>query len=253
MDIRRLLPLLLVAALGGSPPQETSGRVLDADGLPLPGARVSRRPAGDACVFSPGAVLPSKMTDASGRFDFGAGAPGEEILVEHPGHAPTWATARAGLDLRLPRPAWLEGKLSAPGRVAAFRGLRVLASVQSDGEFRLGPLPPGTPIELVVESPEARPWGRRIVLDEGESRRLELRLDGGLALEGRVAPPSAGVVVRASQGETRESSATTRADGAFTLKGLRAGPVRVVALAPGRAPAIVDGAAGGSIVVELGP
>jgi hypothetical protein len=75
-------------------------------------------------------------------------------------------------------------------------------------------------------------------------RRLTIELEDGLSLRGRVVPARAGVILRASQGEARESKATTGADGSFMLTGLRQGEVCVVVLGGGE-PRVLRAVAGG--------
>lgn len=114
-----------------------SGRVLDPDGAPLPGVRVTYVPPWDQRAQFPGTdrtpfdleQLPRTLTDAGGRFAleprwWDTGRSGErwsdapDVLLEHPDHAVTTAPAAgfssAGLDLgdlRLVRGAWVTGRV----------------------------------------------------------------------------------------------------------------------------------------------
>ncbi|MCK6460864.1 MAG: hypothetical protein L6Q95_13360, partial [Planctomycetes bacterium] len=134
--------------------------------------------------------------------------------------------------------------------VFVTRGLERLAAVEAKGEFRLGPLPEGEELVLHVASPRHRPYQRRVVMGEG-SGSPPIELDLGLALRGRVNPPRAGVVLRASQGEARESVAESDDTGAFTLTGLREGEVCVVVLDGEEDPQVLRAEAGGHLDVEL--
>ena len=120
-----------------------------------------------------------------------------DLYVEHPDFAPAWTRADQGAVVRLREPAWVSGTVSAPAEVRIAKGLRKLASARSKGTFRLGPLPPGETVTLLVRSPGHRPYHQRLVLTAGE-RRVNVVLDEGLAVYGRVNPPAAGVVLRAS-------------------------------------------------------
>jgi hypothetical protein len=66
-----------------------------------------------------------------------------------------------------------------------------------------------------------------------------------------VHPPRAGVILRASQGEARESVAESDETGAFVLTGLREGEVCVVALDGEAEPRVVRAEAGAYVDVEL--
>ncbi|MHC4549645.1 MAG: carboxypeptidase-like regulatory domain-containing protein [Planctomycetota bacterium] len=251
--MQRLLPLLLLVAVPaavGQPDPRLRGVVLDPAGHLLPGARVTLRSPCGSCLFVPGHSFATTATDGAGRFSFPGPPRAMEICVEHPDFAPAWGVAEEGAVVRLKEPCFVTGTLSAPAEVAVVRGRRRLAGVRTAEAFRLGPLPPGETVTLIVRSPRHRPFQRRLVLTEGE-QDVVVVLDEGLSLEGRVVPPDAGVVLRASQGEARESRAITREDGSFRLTGLHAGPVCVVVLADGREPQIVRARAAESLEVRL--
>jgi len=235
--------LLLVPTAIGEPQQRLRGAVLAPDGTALRGARVTLQGRHGGCLIVPGRSFVAEATDSAGRFALPTPDRPMDLYVEHPDFAPTWVRADQGAVVRLREPAWVSGTVSAPAQVRIAKGLRNLASARSDGTFRLGPLPPGETVMLLVRSPGHRPYQQRLVLTAGE-KRVAVVLDEGLAVHGRVTPPAAGVVLRASQGEMRESRAVTGADGSFRLTGLRRGPVCVVVLAEGRAPLVVCGNAG---------
>jgi hypothetical protein len=235
--------LVLVPTAIGEPRHRIRGAVLSPDGTALRGARVTLQGRHGGCLIVPGCSFVAEATDAAGRFDLPAPDRAMDLYIEHPDYAPAWVRADEGAVVRLREPAYVSGTVSAPAEVAVAHGLRHLASARSDGTFRLGPLPPGETVTLVVRSPGHRPHRQRLVLAAGETR-VAVVLDEGLAVTGRVTPPAAGVVLRASQGEMRESRAVTGADGSFRLTGLKRGPVCVVVLADGREPLVVCGNAG---------
>jgi len=235
--------LVLVPTAVGEPRHRLRGAVLAPDGTALAGARVTLQGRHGGCLIVPGCSFVAEATDTAGRFALPTPDRPMDLYVEHPDFAPAWVRADQGAVVRLQEPAWVSGTVSAPAEVRISKGLRNLASARSDGTFRLGPLPPGETVMLLVRSPGHRPHQQRLVLTAGE-RRVALVLDEGLAVTGRVTPPAAGVVLRASQGEMRESRAVTGADGSFRLTGLRRGPVCVVVLADGRAPLVLRGNAG---------
>lgn len=246
------LPLVVPFAVGQPAGKAVRGVVLGPDGIPLRNARVTLCSPLGSCTLVMGHSFQTASTDVQGRFSFDAPPAPMEVVVEHPEYGVAWATAESGATLRLQKPAHLSGTLSAPARVRVSLGLRPLLDEQMQaGAFRLGPLPPGAMLTVTIDSPRHRLFQRRVVLEAGEVQALDVGLDAGLALEGRVVPAQAGVQVRASQGELRESVATTDAEGRFRLTGLRAGHVCCVVLAPGEDAFIVGGRAAQSIEVRL--
>ena len=249
--MKRFLPVLLLVAVGYPADEVVRGVVLDPDGRPLAGARVTLRTPDGCCLFVEDHSFRRATTDERGRFEFDRPPEAMEVSAEHPDFGPVWGRAEDGAVLRLRRAAYVEGTVSTSARIRALLGMRLLAGVESDGAFRLGPLPPGRTFLLTAASAGHRPYRLKLTLEEGETRRLDILLADGLTLEGRIVPATAGVVLRASQGELRESTATARADGSFTISGLRPGAVRVVVLCGDREPRIVDGVAGETIEVRL--
>jgi len=239
-----LLCLLVVIPTAiGEPQHRLRGAVLAPDGTALRGARVTLQSRHGGCLVVPGCSFVAQATDAAGRFSLPTPNRPMEFYVEHPDYAPAWVRADQGAVVRLREACYLSGTVSAPAEVRVAHGLRNLASARSDGTFRLGPLPPGETVTLLVRSPGHRPHRQRLVLTAGEMR-VGVVLDEGLAVHGRVTPPAKGIVLRASQGEMRESRTVTDANGAFRLTGLRRGPVCVVVLADGREPLVLRGNAG---------
>jgi hypothetical protein len=246
---RTFLVLLLAGALPGAPePPAIRGVVLDARGRPLAGATVTLESPCAGCVLVQGHSFRSVLTDAEGRFTLEAPPDPMEVRVTHEDHAPAIGAARDGQVVRLGAPREIRGSVPVDADVYVTRGLRRLASARGPGAFRLGPLPDGE-LTLHVASPRHRPFQLRF-LGEGPGNP-EIALDPGLALRGRVHPPRAGVILRASQGEARESVAESDGTGAFVLTGLREGEVCVVALDGDAEPAVVRAEAGGYVDVEL--
>lgn len=239
---------LALTAAGAPEPPRIRGVVLDPLGRPLAGATVSLE--GPCCIVGPGDTRRVAMTDERGAFDLEAPETPMRLRATHPGGARALSDARDGAVVRLPVPRYLEGTVPSEALVFVTRGLERLASVETKGDFRLGPLPEGEELVLHVASPRHRPYQRRVVMGEG-SGNPPIELDLGLALEGRVSPPRAGVVLRASQGEARESIAESDETGAFTLTGLRAGEVCVVVLDGEEDPQVLRAEAGGHLDVEL--
>lgn len=238
--------LVLVPTAIGEPRHRLRGAVLKPDGTALRGARVTLEGRHGGCLLVPGCSFVTRATDDAGGFDLPTPDRPMDLYVEHPDYAPAWVRADQGAVVRLEEPAFVSGTVSAPAEIRIAHGLRELASARADrtdGSFRLGPLPPGEPVTLLVRSPGHRPYRQRLVLAAGETR-VAVVLDEGLAVTGRVTPPRSGVVLRASQGETRESVAVTGPDGSFRITGLRRGPVCVVVLAPEREPLVLFGHAG---------
>ncbi|MHC4491948.1 MAG: carboxypeptidase-like regulatory domain-containing protein [Planctomycetota bacterium] len=240
-----LLVLVVVPTAIGEPHHRLRGAVLAPDGTALQAARVTLQSRHGGCLLVPGCSFVAEATDAAGRFALPTPDRPMELYVDHPDFAPAWLPTDHTPVVRLQEPGYVSGAVSAPAEVSVAHGLRRLATATTaaDGTFRLGPLPPGETVTLLVRSPRHRPYQQRLVLAEGEMR-VAVALDEGLAVTGRVTPPAAGVVLRASQGEMRESVAVTGADGAFRLTGLRRGPVCVVVLADGREPLVLCGNAG---------
>jgi Carboxypeptidase regulatory-like domain len=243
-----VLAALALAAVGAPEPPRIRGVVLDPLGRPLAGATVTLE--GPCCIVVPGETRRTAVTDERGAFDLEAPESPMRLRATHAGNARALADARDGAVLRLPAPRYLEGTVPAKALVFVTRGLERLAVAEANGDFRLGPLPEGEELMLHVASPRHRPYQQRVVMGEG-SGNPRIELDTGLALNGRVSPPRAGVILRASQGEARESVAESDETGAFTLTGLRAGEVCVVVLDGEEEPQVLRAEAGGHLDVEL--
>jgi 5-hydroxyisourate hydrolase-like protein (transthyretin family) len=101
MVLAALLPAMAAAqARPAAPSARVSGRVLDAAGVPLPGATVTLEATGRQAVTS-GPPMPIR-TDANGTFDIRGVAAGEyQLKVTKTGYLPTSTTARAGTPARV--------------------------------------------------------------------------------------------------------------------------------------------------------
>jgi hypothetical protein len=263
----------------GDAPLAISGVVEERGGGPAEDALVSAvrkdRP------FSPPA---SARTDVEGRFVLDGLVPGSWVLTAtRPGSAPASTQAAAGTSdvrLRLGAGGALAGRVrdrrtGAP--VAPFTVLvqgaetRGISVVDPAGTYALDDLSPGDAAVQVVApgyapSPEVRvaipqpgapaatldfdlaPGGTLtgVVVERGSGRPIA---DARVEVEG--APPSLGVPVR--------SEAATDRDGRFTLVGLAATRVSILAFADGHhgrilsAPPIPEGETRGPITIELTP
>lgn len=240
---------LALRAAGAPEPPRIRGVVLDPLGRPLAGATVTLEGARSCCVVEPGQRFASAVTDEGGRFALDAPDAPMDLRAAHPSGAAATEPARDGTVLRLRPARHLEGSVPADALVYVTRGLERLAAA-GGGDFRLGPLPDGEEVTLHVVSPRHRPYQRRVVVGEGGGNP-RIDLDEGLALRGAVRPARAGVVLRASQGEARESVAVSDAWGAFVLTGLREGEVCVVVLDGEEDPRVLSAEAGGHLDVEL--
>jgi len=237
---------LALTAVGAPGPPRIRGLVLDSLGRPLAGATVML--VSPCCILRPGQVFRTAVTDREGRFDLEAPEAPMRLRATHASGARVMAPAADGAVLRLGRPLYLDGSVPSAALVFVARGLERLASVETEGDFRLGPLPEGEDLTLHVVSPRHRPYQRRFVMGD---TLPPIELDEGLALRGAVHPPSAGIVLRASQGEARESIAESDETGSFVLTGLRAGEVCVVVLDGKGDPRVLSAEAGGYLDVEL--
>jgi hypothetical protein len=246
-----LVTLLSVMAAGAPEPPQIRGVVLDPAGRPLAGATVTLRAPGNCCIVAPGEGNRTAVTDAQGRFALEAPETPMVLRATHADGAPVSETAADGAILRLGAPRHLDAFVPVDAELYVTHGLERLATARGAGEVRLGPLPDGEPVTLHVVSPRHRPYQQRIVMGEAGGNP-QVVLDEGLALRGTVSPPRAGVVLRASQGEARESVAESDAAGAFALTGLRKGEVMVVVLDGEAEPQVLLSEAGGRLAVELG-
>jgi protocatechuate 3,4-dioxygenase beta subunit len=213
------------------------GRVVDADGAPVAGARVSvsgDRPDAEARTGADGAyrfprVLPGRQRLEVRHADFGLAV--EMVEVAGP---------RIRFDVRMPRATIVQGRiLGRDGSPVAAPSLRVdkePVEVDAEGRFRFS-VSPGEH-EVRAEAPDRAPDERRVTA-AGDPIDLDLELGRPSAIAGRIADLAAREYVslglrdgsRDSLAEARESSAEARADeqGRFELTGVAAGAWTLVA------------------------
>ncbi|MBI3946742.1 MAG: carboxypeptidase regulatory-like domain-containing protein [Armatimonadetes bacterium] len=149
---------------------------------------------------------------------------------------------------------------AVPGVVPFFGGR---ARSGPDGRFRVEGLPPGT-YHLDATASGNRPAGREgVVVAAGRTTgEVELRLEAGLALRGRVVmpdgTPAGGATVFWRQHKPDigdEGSASAAADGTFELKGLAPGTWKLHARLPGFFAPVQDVTipAEGDVAIHLQP
>jgi protocatechuate 3,4-dioxygenase beta subunit len=217
------------------------GRVVDADGVPVVGARVSvsgNRPDAEARTGTHGdyrfpRVLPGRQRLEVRHADFGLAV--EMVEVAGP---------RTRFDVRTPRATIVQGRiLGRDGSSVAAPSLRVddepPVEVDAEGRFRFS-LAPGEH-EIRAEAPDRAPDERRVMAADtaGDPIDLDLELGRPGAIAGRIADLAERQFVslglqddfRESSAEARESSAEARADeqGRFQLTGVAAGAWTLIA------------------------
>ncbi|MFL6200616.1 MAG: carboxypeptidase regulatory-like domain-containing protein, partial [Thermoanaerobaculia bacterium] len=201
------------------------GRVVDADGAPVAGARVSvsgDRPDAEARTGTDGGyrfprVLPGRQRLEVRHADFGLAV--EMVEVAGP---------RTRFDVRMPLATIVQGRiLGRDGSPVAAPSLRVddepPVEVDAEGRFRFS-LSPGEH-EVRAEAPDRAPDERRVTA-AGDPIDLDLELGRPGAIAGRIADVAAREYVSLGlQDGSRESSAEARADeqGRFQLTGVAAG------------------------------
>lgn len=237
---------------------QVSGKVLDEQGQPVPGAEASltsqqvlegdphRRPLGKP-------VFRQAVTDASGRFlirdapqgpaMLGASAEGfvpvEPVEIELPFEDPP-----KPVELRLRRGAVVWGRVSTmAGHPVA--GARILAgdasgSSDAEGSYRVAGVAEGEQT-VEVRHPSYRRLARTAEIEPGENR-LDFEVPAGVSVEGRVVEPSGEPVDGADVGlstedrrERQEYRAKSDTDGRFRLEPVAAGIYHLQATAPDRA------------------
>lgn len=206
------------------------GRVMDEDGAPVAGARVSvsgDRPDGEARTGTDGSyrfprVLPGRQRLEVRHADFGLAV--EMVEVAGP---------RTRFDVRMPLATIVQGRiLGRDGSPVAAPSLRVdkePVEVDAEGRFRFS-LSPGEH-EIRAEAPDRAPDERRVTA-AGDPIDLDLELGRPGAIVGCIAGLAERHYVSLGlQDGSRDSSAEARADeqGRFQLTGVAAGAWTLVA------------------------
>lgn len=253
-------------------PAALAGRVLAADGAPVPRAAVlaRRRPP----VFDrhhgtreDGVALWQRTTaDGSGRFTFSRLDPGEtQFMAAAPGQMPQFleivrVPEMTTVELRLTRSATLTGRVTEEGRGAPLPGATVVvtsdvagnaarATTDADGAYLLTGLPADTATDVTITPPPgwtgaAGPqWTASF--REGETRRLDWTFRRAAVVRGRVTSdgaPVAGIDVRVStlseSGDAlvHTSECRTSVDGRYEAADVVPGAVVAFAAPPGLDP-----------------
>ncbi len=210
-------------------------RVTDVEKRPVKDARIELW--APAMPNDPRSIMPAPMAQARTDTDGMAELPipaleGLLLLIDHPGHAP-WsrviAGGTAGGPVRLLSGKTWNGRVGFPG--AELRGGRICARWQDDfekwaahpirqrcttlsdrGEFTLPGLPDGE-VELRIRAAGYLPLNRNVRPDP----RVELRLELGVLLSGKVVGPDKTPVADASIRTRADARASSAADGAFEI------------------------------------
>lgn len=253
-----------------TPGRRFIGRVLDPEGLPVAGARVTL----DCQQAAPGRrdllvghlVSKSATTATDGRFELDELPEGQGKLAIA---APGFVTAE-GLAVSLPqapdeektvvlvRGATLEGQVATTaGEPVA--GARVLAGPaaslsDADGLFRTDEVPLG-PLVVEVAHPHYPRHRRRLEIEPGVNR-IEVVFEAGTSARGRVVdeagspvPGATAVLEPLRRGEGISYQAVTDAEGAFLLEPVTTGAYRLRASAQG----YVEAAAAQPVRIEREP
>lgn len=235
----------VVAVTGGS---TVRGMVTGARGRPFAGAGIwvchePRHPWDGQIVAH---------ADGEGRFELRHMPPMSVVGAVAPGHVPSRVQAVGPADRELAlvlggEGGTITGTVTGPeGPIAGavvrigrhpragyalpegdrFAALHPGVCVRTDaaGRFGAGDLPPGR-LEVLARAPRAAGAMEAVVLGAGESRRVDVRLGRGAALEGIVRDPSGAplpdvLVVAHGPSQRHWAAARTAGDGRFRLGGL---------------------------------
>lgn len=243
--------------------RERNGRVLDEHGDPVQGASIWFRPR----VPNPEILL--GQSDETGAFVVRGIHEAGALEARHENHQPSellqfpLESTPEGQELELVvtgRGSRVEGGVArmdgtpaarafvqlelearTPARVPVPGAVTVptrLASVADEnGRFAYSGLPPGR-ARLRVWLPDSEVYSQSLVLADGCAEQVEIRLEDGAALVGRVLDPrglpAAGAIVAAGRlGSESFRKAEADAEGRYVLAGIRPGEVALVASLPG--------------------
>ncbi|WP_107421215.1 MFS transporter, partial [Streptomyces angustmyceticus] len=214
-----------------------AGRVLDAAGLPVPGASIT-------LIDRQGRQAGITTAAADGRYALAAPAAGTYVLTgAAPGHTPYAASAlyRGGgtsvrVDLLLAGTGRLGGVLLGGPEGAPLAGGSIVltdaagdvvarTASAADGSWDVALLPPG-PYTLVLSAPGHQPQARALHLSGGEPERQETRLRPATTVCGTVRGPHGRPLAEAAvtlvEDGTVAGHTVTGPDGAFAFSGLSA-------------------------------
>lgn len=280
-----------------------AGVVLDPDGAVRAGAQVSLAPetGGNDMMGFVTSLFPKpepRLTDAEGRYEIPGPPPGQKARVvarasgfldgksEPMACAP--GDAKSGVDVKLRVGATLTGRvhdgqnrpvagalvrwIPAPNEDWSLRWRMRNASpsiTDAKGEFRITNVETGK-LAVEVSEPRHLPWTKTdLVAEDGKPSELDVLLELGAVLEGKVLGPDGrpragarvsydrqdedqgGVVMRMSG----DGSVTTDAAGAFRAEGLAPGRYEVQAQLEGTAPSepLVVEPGGAPVTLQLAP
>jgi len=240
------------------PSAAVEGRAVDPDGKPVAGVRIVVHPAdpmamgGGTRLFTT-ARIRQTVSDETGFFRAEDVIPGTiELQAMATGFQDTEIKnleVRAGQELKgvevvLAPGAVIEGRVLSPsGQPVIGAEVSVAESNQSfslrratsdgDGHYRMEGVAPGTRT-IQAEHKGYRRSVRELEVRAGENS-LDLRLEGGVEVSGRVLEEggtplaSARVQLREGWSSWNQPSATSGADGSFTLTGVADGTYRLLA------------------------
>jgi len=265
----RVLASVVVAAA----PAAAQVRVIGPDGEPVAGAAVEvyRPPVAATLAGAATARVAEGESDEAGLVTFAVPIHDRLLwLVDHPGYAPGVVVRPGGSSapLRLGRGTALRGRVRAAGegspppaagRVCASwdesfdgwgrtRGWRRCAPLAENAGFEV-PGVTGAQVTVVVQAPGFLPLRR----PAAAGRVLELMLERGTLLAGRVVDPRRRPVPGAAVGAGGDVETEADAEGRFTVA-VPALPITLAVRAPGHRPAEVRvSEPAAEVVVVLAP
>lgn len=242
----RSVPLSLVTTIAvaqGAQTEVLRGTVVDAEGKPVAGAVIElyRRSAeGFCCLDLPFSRLVKRLetlkTGKNGSFatQLPRGEP-FEVRLDDGVHAPiVRREVYGGEDLALALVAAptlaitlvdANGKPCPGGSLEAWDARRVHwieAAIDEHGQWHSSRIPVGTWTVDIAPALAMRPEWQRVLLIAGETTRLELTLQPGITVRGRVTEAGTGKPIagaRVGEGWTQDKFVRTDADGRYEMCG----------------------------------